>query len=70
VNEADDEIDFSEDEYLRDLGKALDLPAAALDGLTIEIEEEELKETFQAVRKGPPPPPTKAKAASVDIDMD
>jgi uncharacterized tellurite resistance protein B-like protein len=69
VNEADDEIDMSEDDYLRDLGGALGLPASALEGLTIEIETEELKETFQKVRKGPPPPP-KAKSASVDIDMD
>jgi uncharacterized tellurite resistance protein B-like protein len=70
VNEADDEIDFAEDEYLRNLASALDLPKSALDGLTVEIETEELKETFQAVRKGPPPPPTAKKADSVDVDMD
>ena len=70
VNEADDEIDLSEDDYLRDLAKALDLPTAALEGLTIEVETEELKETFKKVRKGPPPPPTPNKAKSVDIDMD
>ena len=69
VNEADDEIDFAEDEYLRDLAKALELPASALKGLTVDIETEELKETFKAVRKGPPPPPT-PKMKSVDIDMD
>jgi uncharacterized tellurite resistance protein B-like protein len=70
VNEADDEIDFAEDEYLRDLASALGLPSSALQGLTVEIEAEELKETFQAVRKGPPPPPPGAKMKSVDIDMD
>jgi uncharacterized tellurite resistance protein B-like protein len=70
VNEADDEIDLSEDEYLRDLATALALPKAALDGLTIEVETEELKETFKQVRKGPPPPPPAAKAKSVDIDID
>jgi uncharacterized tellurite resistance protein B-like protein len=70
VNEADDEIDLSEDDYLRDLANALDLPKAALEGLTIEVETEELKETFKAVRKGPPPPPTPNKAKSVDIDID
>ena len=69
VNEADDEIDFAEDEYLRDLASALDLPKSALEGLTVEIETEELKETFKQVRKGPPPPPP-PKAASVDVDMD
>jgi len=71
VNEADDELDFAEDEYLRDLAAALDLPASALEGLTVEIETEELKESFQAVRKGPPPPPPpKAKKKDEDVDVD
>ena len=69
VNEADDEIDFAEDDYLRDLAAALELPKSALAGLTVEVETEELKETFKQVRKGPPPPPP-PKGASVDIDMD
>ncbi len=69
VNEADDEIDFAEDDYLRELADALALPKSALEGLTVEVETEELKETFQKVRKGPPPPPP-PKAKSVDIDMD
>ena len=69
VNEADDEIDFAEDDYLRDLAAALGLPKAALEGLTVEVETEELKETFKQVRKGPPPPPP-AKMKSVDIDID
>jgi uncharacterized tellurite resistance protein B-like protein len=56
VNEADEEIDFSEDDYLRDLAKALGLPASALRGLTIEMD---LEESFAQVRKGPPPPPPK-----------
>jgi uncharacterized membrane protein YebE (DUF533 family) len=69
VNEADDEIDFAEDDYLRALGEALGLPKSALEGLTVEVETEELKETFKQVRKGPPPPPP-PKSKSVDIDMD
>lgn len=70
VNEADDEIDFAEDDYLRSLAAALGLPATALEGLTVEIEEEELKQTFEkVVRKGPPPVP-QVKAKSVDVDMD
>jgi uncharacterized tellurite resistance protein B-like protein len=69
VNEADDELDFAEDDYLRDLAAALELPASALEGLAMEVETEELKESFQAVRKGPPPPPP-PKAKSVDVDMD
>lgn len=70
VNEADDEIDFAEDEYLRSLAEALALPKSALEGLTVEIETEELKETFKQVRKGPPPPPIPKKGESVDVDMD
>ena len=69
VNEADDEIDFAEDDYLRALGEALGLPKAALEGLTVEVETEELKETFKQVRKGPPPPPP-PKMKSVDVDID
>jgi uncharacterized tellurite resistance protein B-like protein len=69
VNDADEEVDFSEDEYLRDLAGALFLPADALQGLVVDVEVEELRETFEKVRKGPPPPPKK-KAESVDVDMD
>lgn len=69
INDADEEVDFAEDEYLRSLAKALSLPNTALQGLTIDVEVEELRDTFQQVRKGPPPPPPK-KDTSVDIDMD
>ncbi len=69
VNESDEEIDFAEDQYLRDLGAALGLPASALKGLTVDVEAEPLEQVFQQVRKGPPPPP-KRKVESVDIDMD
>jgi uncharacterized membrane protein YebE (DUF533 family) len=57
VIEADDEIDLSENAYLRDLAIALALPKSALDGLVVDVEIEEVKETFNAVRKGPPPIP-------------
>jgi uncharacterized tellurite resistance protein B-like protein len=69
VNESDDELDIAEDEYLRTLGEALGLPKSALEGMTVEVEAEDLKPMFEKVRKGPPPPP-KPKAKSVDIDMD
>jgi uncharacterized tellurite resistance protein B-like protein len=68
VNEADDEIDFAEDDYLRALATELALPASALDGLTVDIEAEDLKDTFDKVRKGPPPPPRGAKSVDVDVD--
>jgi len=61
VIEADEEIDFSEDDYLRALATALGLPKSALDGLTVDVEAEELQQTFQAARKAPPPPPPAKK---------
>jgi uncharacterized tellurite resistance protein B-like protein len=67
VNEADDEIDLAEDDYLRALAKELGLPDSALAGLTLDVEAEELADTFRAVRTGPPPPPG---AKSVDVDLD
>jgi len=71
VNDADEEHDFAEDEYLRDLASALFLPADALKGIVIEMEVEQQREVFQKIRKGPPPPPPGAKKAeSVDVDMD
>ena len=73
INDADEEVDFAEDEYLRKLAKALALPDDALGGMTVDIEVDELKENFAKVRKGPPPPPKKAmtpKADSFDVDID
>ena len=70
VHEADDEIDFDEDDYLRAVAEALELPKSAPEALSVEIEEEELKQSFEKVRKGPPPVPAAAKAKSVDIDVD
>jgi uncharacterized tellurite resistance protein B-like protein len=73
INDSDEEVDFAEDKYLRDLASALKLPKEALNGLVIDIEVDELKETFAKVRKGPPPPPPgamKKKDGSVDVDID
>jgi uncharacterized tellurite resistance protein B-like protein len=61
VVEADDELDLAEDEFLCKLADTLRLPASALEGLTVEIEEEALHEAFEQVRRGPPPPPNKRK---------
>jgi len=68
INDVDDEIDFAEDEYLRALCTALDLPPEALAGMTIDVEIEDLREDFAKVRRGPPPPPPR-RDGSVDIDM-
>jgi uncharacterized tellurite resistance protein B-like protein len=57
VIEADDEIDLSENEYLRKLAVELNLPKSSLEGLVVDVEIEEVKDTFRAVRKGPPPLP-------------
>jgi uncharacterized membrane protein YebE (DUF533 family) len=59
VIEADDEIDFAESDYLRSLASGLGLPESALEGLAVDMEIEEIKDTFEAVRKGPPPLPTR-----------
>jgi len=69
VIDADEELDLAEDDYLRALAAALGLPKSALEGLTVDVESEELKQSFESVRKGPPPPP-QGKTDSVDVDLD
>ena len=54
VIEADETIDLAENEYLRELANALALPASALAGLTVDVEIEEVRETFNIVRKSSP----------------
>ena len=63
IIDADEEINFFEDSYLRALAAALALPDSALAGLTVDVEAdpEELQRTFAAIRKGPPPPPPRSK---------
>lgn len=61
VHDADNEFDFAEDAYLRALTEALDLPASALDGLTIDVEV--LRDSLTKIRRGPPPPPGKKAGA-------
>lgn len=63
VNDADDELDLDENDYLRALARALDLPDSALAGLAVEVEIEELRESIAKIRKGPPPPPPGKKTA-------
>ena len=51
VIEADEEIDLAENDYMRELAEALGLPESALEGLVVDIEIEEIQDTFDAVRK-------------------
>jgi uncharacterized tellurite resistance protein B-like protein len=57
VIEADEQIDLAENDYLRELASLLGLPASALDGLVVDVEIEEVKQTFNTVRSVPPPLP-------------
>lgn len=60
VIEADDQIDLAENDYLRELASLLGLPSSALDGLVVDVEVEDVKQTFEAVRRVPPPVPGRA----------
>jgi uncharacterized tellurite resistance protein B-like protein len=51
VIEADEVTDLAENDFLRALADGLALPSSALAGLTIDVEIEEVRETFNAVRK-------------------
>jgi len=70
IHEADEELDFSEDDYLRTVAKALKLDDATISALTIDVEVEELREELAIVRKPPPPPPSRKAATDIDIDID
>jgi uncharacterized tellurite resistance protein B-like protein len=61
VNHSDGVLDFAEDEYLRDLAKALGVPAADYRDLVLEYEIERLRDSFHRIVGLPPPPPKEAK---------
>lgn len=52
VRDADDEIDLSEDDYLKNLAVALDMKTSEYSDLTLDYEVEELAETFEELRSG------------------
>jgi len=68
VHEADEELDFAEDDYVRAVADALQLPEETLTGIAVDFEVEELKEEFDHLRKTPPPVP--GSGSGVDVDMD
>ena len=68
VHESDEELDFAEDDYVRAVADALDLPEETLTGIAVDFEIEDLKEDFDKLRKAPPPVP--GSTASVDVDVD
>ena len=74
INDADDEVDFAEDEYLRNLAAALKLPPSALEGMVIEVEIEERKGSYAKVTKAtkatPPPPPGSKPSDDDDVEVD
>jgi len=61
VHDADGELDLAEDAYLRALAAALELPASALEGLTVDVEIEALRDSLAKIRRGPPPLPPAGK---------
>jgi uncharacterized tellurite resistance protein B-like protein len=61
VHDADEELDFAEDAYLKKLGVALGLAPKDFADLTLDIEIEELKASFSELAGSVPPPvPDKA----------
>ena len=64
VHESDEELDFAEDDYVRAVADALQLPEETLTGIAVDFEVEELQQEFEHLRKGPPPVPR-----STDVDL-
>jgi uncharacterized tellurite resistance protein B-like protein len=57
IRDADEEIDFAEDEYLRSVGKAVGLKESEYADLAVDFEIDEVRAAFNS--KAPPPPPKK-----------
>lgn len=51
VRDADDEIDFAEDEYMVALAKALEMPPDDYRDLVLDYEVEELRTSFEELRR-------------------
>lgn len=57
IRDADEEIDFAEDEYIKNLGKALGMKADEYKDLTVDYEIEEVAATLGTKSLPPKPPP-------------
>ena len=69
VHDADDEFDLAEDEYTRNVAKALGIADAELAEFTVSYEVEDLRDSLDCARKSPPPIP-RAGTDSIDVDVD
>lgn len=58
IRDADEEIDFAEDEYIKSVGKALGMKASEYADLTLDYEVEEAAAAL-GTKSLPPKPPTK-----------
>jgi uncharacterized tellurite resistance protein B-like protein len=58
IRDADEEIDFAEDEYIKSVGKALGMKASEFADLTLDYEVEEVAAKLGA-KSMPPKPPKK-----------
>ncbi|MEM9188601.1 MAG: TerB family tellurite resistance protein [Myxococcota bacterium] len=57
VFDADGEVDFAEDDYLRSLAEALGMEESEWKDLAIEYDVEDIQEVIEVVISLPPPPP-------------
>ncbi len=58
IRDANDEIDLAEDDYIKQLAVALDIPSSDLGDLTLDYEIEEIAADLH-LRSVPPAPPKK-----------
>lgn len=56
VHDADDEYDFAEDDYMREVATAMGMEGDALSKFTLDVEVEELKSDLDKLRTPPPTP--------------
>lgn len=61
IRDADEEIDFAEDEYIKSLGKALGMKASEFADLTLDYEVEAVAASLGTKSMPPKPPPAAKK---------